>query len=166
MNQFSRRKSKSSFDDLDELWEEEGKDPDALDPSFVDSLSSKELGEVGELIAISYLEERGYRVLEHSYRCPEGEADLVCFDESDDSVVMVEVKTRRAGKRDVNSFYPEEAVDARKQRTYRRIASCYLMDHYPIRSIRFDVVGITVVCGTQANIKHFHNAFDWDVDSR
>ena len=56
MNQFSRRKSKSSFDDLDALWEEEGKDSDALDPSFVDSLSSKELGEVGELIAISYLE--------------------------------------------------------------------------------------------------------------
>ena len=95
---------------------------------------------LGELITIDYFNERGYTLLEQGYRCTEGEADLVLLDELDDVVVMAEVKTRRVALDCTTRVFPEEAVDAQKQRRYRRIASCYLMEHYPLKAIRFDAV--------------------------
>ena len=89
--------------------------------------------------------------------------DLVLLDELDDVVVMAEVKTRRVSLDCTTLFFPEEAVDAQKQRRYRRIASCYLMEHYPLKAIRFDAVGVTIRGGHIAEIEHQYNAFDWQV---
>ena len=127
-----------------------------------EQMSSKELGITGELIAASYLEERGYEVIEHGYRCPEGEADLIAYDFETDEVVLVEVKSRRA--RAGVDLCPEEAVDRAKQDRYRRIASCYLMDRFPVVSIRFDVVSIVFRSGREANITHFFSVFDWEAE--
>ena len=102
-------------------------------------------------------------MLEQGYRCAEGEADLVLLDELDDVVVMAEVKTRRVALVCNTRVFPEEAVDAQKQRRYRRIASCYLMEHYPLKAIRFDAVGVTIRGGHIAEIEHQYNAFDWQV---
>ena len=92
-----------------------------------------------------------------------GKADLVLLDELDDVVVMCEVKTRRVALECTTRVFPEEAVDAQKQRRYRRIASCYLMEHYPLKAIRFDAVGVTIRGGHIAEIEHQYNAFDWQV---
>ena len=89
--------------------------------------------------------------------------DLVLLDELDDVVVMAEVKTRRVALDCTTRVFPEEAVDAQKQRRYRRIASCYLMEHYPLKAIRFDAVGVTIRGGHIAEIEHQYNAFDWQV---
>lgn len=157
-----KRQSKSGR--LRELWEAGELDNVLITPDFVKQLSPRELGEFGELLAIDYFAERGYALLEHGYRCVEGEADLVLFDELDDLVVMAEVKTRRVPAEDTTRIFPEEAVSPKKQRRYRRIASCYLMEHYPIRAIRFDVVGITVRSGIVAEVDHLIDAFDWQVE--
>ena len=85
------------------------------------------------------------------------------LDELDDVVVMAEVKTRRVALDCTTRVFPEEAVDAQKQRRYRRIASCYLMEHYPLKAIRFDAVGVTIRDGHIAEIEHQYNAFDWQV---
>ena len=132
-------------------------------PEFIKGLSPRELGMLGELITIDYFNERGYTLLEQGYRCTEGEADLVLLDELDDVVVMAEVKTRRVALDCDTRVFPEEAVDAQKQRRYRRIASCYLMEHYPLKAIRFDAVGVTIRGGHIAEIEHQYNAFDWQV---
>lgn len=127
----------------------------------VDDLGTKQLGDLGESIAACYLVERGYEILEKNYRCHEGEADLIAYDPRTDAVVLVEVKTRRVRDLD-GEVYPEEAVDRRKRRRYRRIASCYLMERYPVRSIRFDVVAISIHTERTAGIEHILGAFDWD----
>ncbi len=85
------------------------------------------------------------------------------LDELDDVVVMAEVKTRRVALDCDTRVFPEEAVNAQKQRRYRRIASCYLMEHYPLKAIRFDAVGVTIRGGHIAEIEHQYNAFDWQV---
>ena len=105
----------------------------------------------------------GLRVTSIGDGCAEGEADLVLLDEIDDVVVMAEVKTRRVAVGCNTRVFPEEAVDAQKQRRYRRIASCYLMEHYPLKAIRFDAVGVTIRGGHIAEIEHQYNAFDWQV---
>ena len=135
---------KSKTQQLKERWEDGELDCGVMTPEFIKGLSSRELGMLGELITIDYFNERGYTLLEQGYRCTEGEADLVLLDELDDAVVMAEVKTQ-------------------KQRRYRRIASCYLMEHYPLKAIRFDAVGVTIRGGHIAEIEHQYNAFDWQV---
>lgn len=157
------KKTVSKSRRLKERWERGELDDSMLTPAFVDGLAPRELGMLGELLAIDYFEERGYRLLEHGYRCAEGEADLVLFDELDDLVVMVEVKTRRVPVCDNSRIFPEEAVNAKKQRRYRRIASCYVMEHFPVHAIRFDAVGVTIRAGRVAEVEHILQAFDWQV---
>ena len=65
-------------------------------PEFIETLTPKELGYLGEALACSYLEERGLEVVERQYRCREGEADIIAHDLDSDEIVLVEVKTRRA----------------------------------------------------------------------
>ena len=146
-----------------EMWERGDLDEGSLTPEFIGALTPRELGMVGEMIAIDYFDERGYVLLEHGYRCPEGEADLVLLDELDDLVVMAEVKCRRVSMSETSRIFPEEAVDCKKQRRYRRIASCYLMEHYPVKAIRFDALGVTVRAGHIAEVEHIMDAFDWQV---
>ena len=140
----SAASKKSKTQQLKERWENGELDCGAMTPEFIKGLSPRELGMLGELITIDYFNERGYTLLEQGYRCTEGEADLVLLDELDDVVVMAEVKTRRVALDCTTRVFPEEAVDAQKQRRYRRIASCYLMEHYPLKAIRFDAVGVTI----------------------
>lgn len=144
-------------------WHDAGLDLDASCPAIIESVSPHELGALGETLAISYLEHRGYEVLQHGYRCVEGEADLVAYDRAAEMLVLVEVKSRRAQKGDEDLF-PEEAVDVAKRNRYRRIASCYLMDHFPVQAIRFDVIAITFRQGQRARIEHLHDAFEWGAE--
>lgn len=132
-----------------------------LQGSLIDDLTPRELGDMGEEIAALYLCERGYEIVERNYRCVEGEADIVAFDMDAEEVVLVEVKTRRA-RHIADAPYPEEAVDERKRRRYRRIASCYAMAHFPVPSIRFDVIAVTLAPGCEAGVEHLFGAFDWD----
>ena len=148
----SAASKKSKTQQLKECWENGKLDCGAMTPEFIKGLSPRE-----------YFNERGYTLLEQGYRCTEGEADLVLLDELDDVVVMAEVKTRRVALDCSTRVFPEEAVDAQKQRRYRRIASCYLMEHYPLKAIRFDAVGVTIRGGHIAEIEHQYNAFDWQV---
>ena len=159
----SAASKKSKTQQLKERWENGELDCGAMTPEFIKGLSPRELGMLGELITIDYFNERGYTLLEQGYRCTEGEADLVLLDELDDVVVMAEVKTRRVALDCTTRVFPEEAVDAQKQRRYRRIASCYLREHYPLKAIRFDAVGVTIRGGHIAEIEHQYNAFDWQV---
>ena len=145
----SAASKKSKTQQLKERWENGELDCGAMTPEFIKGLSPRELGMLGELITIDYFNERGYTLLEQGYRCTEGEADLVLLDE-----LALDCNTR---------VFPEEAVDAQKQRRYRRIASCYLMEHYPLKAIRFDAVGVTIRGGHIAEIEHQYNAFDWQV---
>ncbi|MBE6469505.1 MAG: YraN family protein [Coriobacteriaceae bacterium] len=123
-------------------------------------LSRHELGELGEDIAAAHLADTGLVVIERNYRCSEGEADIVAVDEDEGSIVLVEVKTRRADAG--GGFFAEEAVDAAKRRRYRRIAAAYLMEHFPVPAIRFDVIAVTVPKGGPIEVHHVPGAFDWD----
>ncbi len=95
------------------------------------------LGRTGERLAAGALVKRGYRVLEHNFRCSYGEIDIVAEEGAD--LVFVEVKTRRG-----QSYgRPEEAVTWRKARKLAEVASSYLDQHAcSDRSWRIDVVAV------------------------
>ncbi len=55
-------------------------------------MSTKITGNYGEDLAVKYLKEQGYEILERNYLIRGGEIDIVCKDK--DTLVFVEVKTR------------------------------------------------------------------------
>lgn len=99
--------------------------------------SPRMLGQIGERLALQTLEQRGYHVLQRSFRCKLGEIDLVA--EERDDLVFVEVKTRRG-----SAFgLPEEAVTWKKQRKLIAVAGFYRDLHNCAgRSWRIDVVAV------------------------
>ena len=98
------------------------------------STSSK--GRKGEALAAAFLSDRGYRVIAQNVRVPGGEIDLVCVESG--ILVFVEVK-RREGSSFGSAL---SAVDARKRRKLRMIASDYAQIVAPTARVRFDIVTI------------------------
>jgi putative endonuclease len=124
----------------------------------IDQWTSREVGREGETIAALYLSRRGYEVVARNWRCVKGEADIVAID--GDTHVLVEVKTRvQVGEED---SIPELAVDGAKQRRYRDLGLVYLMDNPDVRSVRFDVIAVSIVGEKCARLRHLMAAFSWD----
>jgi putative endonuclease len=93
-------------------------------------------GRKGEELAAAFLTSRGYHVVARNVRVPGGEIDLVCVESG--TLVFVEVK-----RREVSSFGTAlAAVDARKRRKLRMIASDYAQIVAPMARVRFDIVTI------------------------
>ena len=112
------------------------------------------LGAHGERIAVAYLTERGFAVLDRNWRCREGELDIVARD--GDAIVFCEVKTRRA----VGFGHPVEAVTPAKQRRLRLLAHRWLASHDEhAPDLRFDVVGVLVRGRGPAVVTHLPAAF-------
>jgi putative endonuclease len=114
----------------------------------------RRLGERGENAAADFLERNGMRVVERNWRCPAGEIDIVALDE--DSVVLVEVKTRRTVKKGT----PEEAITPAKRRRYAKLASAYLQSAgLSGTALRFDVITLLVLAENRALLRHHRAAF-------
>ena len=107
------------------------------------------LGAQGESIAAAHLEALGLRITGRNFRTRYGELDLIA--EDGDTLVFVEVKTRRGGAFGT----PEEAVTARKREHLAKAAGLYLQDRgLESREWRIDVVGIALQRNGPAVINH------------
>lgn len=144
---------------LDGGIEDARRELDGLRGRKSETLTAAELGRLGEILAAMYLDERGYSIEQLNYRCPDGEADIVAYDPEGEQMVLVEVKTRRGGP---EGCFPEEAVDRRKRNRYRRIAAQYALDRFPVTSLRFDVIAISVTGSHEARLRHIFNLFGWE----
>lgn len=77
----------------------------------------KQIGKQGEDIAVRYLEQQGYRILNRNYHSRYGEIDVIC--ERQRVIIFVEVKTRRSESYGT----AEEAVTRVKQQRLRETIS-------------------------------------------
>lgn len=111
------------------------------------------LGDRGERLASRYLRSQGLRIITRGYWTSQGEIDLIARD--GDSLVFVEVKTRRRGQ-------PAEAVTPEKQRRLTRAALRFLKQHDLLEVPgRFDIIAIVWPDDRQPpKIEHFRNAFE------
>lgn len=118
--------------------------------------TTNDIGDRGENVAASFLEENGYRVLERNYRFERNEVDLVCLDpDQGGEIVFVEVKTRTG-----RGYGPPEAsVTEEKKAALVEVSRAYLHERQLEGApARFDVIGILVDDG-EPEIKHYENAF-------
>lgn len=111
------------------------------------------IGNTGEDLATSYLEEKGYKILDRNFRYRKGEIDIIAYEKG--YIVFIEVKTRRNNKYGL----PREAVDFHKQKQIYFTAKVYLNSKNKFDSlIRFDV--IEVYFDNPPKFVHIKNAFD------
>ena len=117
--------------------------------------SNRSKGKQAEEVAASYLESKGYTILDRNYYFQHAEVDIVAL--GDDYIVFVEVKSRK------NNHFgrPEEALDYVKQNNVIKAAEAWLHERKMTGAfIRFDVIAITQEDSNKTpDIRHFDNAF-------
>lgn len=111
------------------------------------------LGKKGESLAVKYLKERGYTIVETNFRYERAEIDVIAKEKN--VLVFVEVKTRRK-----NSLgEPEDSVTLRKRDQIIKAAEGYLYKrNLPEIECRFDVIAIKQSNG-EMEISHFKDVF-------
>lgn len=102
-------------------------------------INKRKIGTKYETLAVNYLRQCGYQILERNFYCKFGEIDIVA--KKDVYLVFVEVKYRSS----TDYGAPQEAVDVRKQRRISNASSYYLYRHHCTADtpVRFDVVAVT-----------------------
>ena len=118
------------------------------------TLARQQLGKIGEDLAVSELERRGYAITARRYRTPCGEIDIVA--ECEGVLVFVEVKAQ--GRRRIR--HRGRSRDPWKQRRLTRMANDYLTRERVVdRPCRFDVVTV-MFDRPEPIIEVYENAFD------
>ena len=109
------------------------------------------LGQWGERVAVRFLADGGWQIIERNWRCRYGEIDLIVHDPRAGVVAFVEVKTRRT-----DAFGgPLAAVDHRKAARLRRLAGQWLQEHpHQAAVVRVDVVAVWHRAGRAPLVQH------------
>jgi putative endonuclease len=119
------------------------------------SRERKSLGDFGERVAAAHLEAKGYRIVERDFHVREAQIDLVAHDGN--TVVFVEVRTRRGGERGMAAL----SVNARKARQLLAAAGWYVAEHPEVSELeqRIDVVTVELARdGKLLGVTHIEDA--------
>lgn len=111
-----------------------------------------ELGDKGEQIAIDFLLEKGYKILEKNYRHLKAEVDVIALKE--ETLVAVEVKTR------TSAYFgnPEEFVSPKKIKLLVSAIDYYVVQRDLDVEVRFDIIAI-IQNKNQTKVEHLEDAF-------
>ena len=115
-------------------------------------VSTREIGEMAELLAQQHLLKLGYELLDTNWHYGHLELDIIAKD--GDELVVVEVKSRNG----IRYEHPSEAVTNAKIRRIVEAADAYILEKDIDFETRFDV--ITVIFFQQKHeLEHFKDAF-------
>jgi putative endonuclease len=124
------------------------------------TLARQRLGRDAEEAVARRLQRQGFRLLARNARSRFGEIDLIALEGR--TLAFIEVKAGRAGAM-AGPERPVLAVDGRKRRRLRRLATAWLAEtrYLPdFAELRFDVVGVSVGAdGRMLEIEHIRAAF-------
>jgi putative endonuclease len=121
---------------------------------------TKKIGKIGEEIAVKFLKEKGYQILDRNYRfqipgdLQRGEIDIVA--KKEDTICFVEVKTLKNPKIEI---FPEEKINFSKKKKLIATAESWLIKNkIPLDSKwQIDVISVEIKEG-KTKISHFENA--------
>lgn len=111
-----------------------------------------ELGKAGENSAAKFLAERKFILLHRNWRQGKHEVDIIALDGT--VLVFVEVKTRSTYR----FGFPDESVNAKKEKMLVEAAEIFLELENLENEIRFDLISI-VKNESQEKIYHIVDAF-------
>ncbi|MEM9082907.1 MAG: YraN family protein [Planctomycetota bacterium] len=125
------------------------------------SLSTAQVGAMGERIAARYLASEGMRVIERNTDMTGGEIDLIALDQDQKTVVFVEVKTRRLPSDRHERYRPEVSITPQKRKKLVRLAERVTRDRgWEDRQKRIDVIAVELASRAAPVIRHHRAAVD------
>ncbi len=113
---------------------------------------NNELGKQAEILAVNYLKEKSFEILERNWRAGHKEVDIIC--RKNELVIFVEVKFRTS-----TAFgLPETFVNPKKIQLLKQVAAVYLENNAKLIPIRFDIIAIAKTLDP-SSILHIEDAF-------
>lgn len=112
-------------------------------------MNTRVIGSLQEDLAISYLKENGFEILERNFKCKIGEIDVIA--KKDNVIRFIEIKYRKdniAG----GAFY---AINNKKLVKISKIASFYIMIH----NLTDSMFSIDALLIEDDNITYLENVF-------
>jgi putative endonuclease len=111
-----------------------------------------ELGKKGEKLAVDFLLENDYKILEKNYRYLKAEVDIIA--QKENILAVVEVKTR-------SSDYfgnPQDFVNPKKIKLLLSAIDYYVVEKDLDVEVRFDIIAI-ILQKNNTKIEHLKDAF-------
>lgn len=119
-----------------------------------DGMYNKNVGNFGEMLVITYLENLNYKILEKNYNTKFGEIDIIAKDK--DEYVFIEVKTRTSNKYGM----PSESVNINKEQHIQNSSKVYIfLNNLENKYIRYDVIEVYFINKSKYYINHLKNNF-------
>jgi putative endonuclease len=114
--------------------------------------STKNIGDKWEVIAIKYLQNKWYKILDTNYKFWRfWEVDIIA--KNNDLIIFFEVKYRN----NIKFWIPEEAIIKSKLKKCRKTVEYYVVkNNYDFENIRFDVITI-LKWSISYKLKHYKN---------
>ncbi len=95
-----------------------------------------ELGKLGEELAVDFLKNNGYTILETNWTFQKAEIDIIA--QINDTLAIIEVKTRST----IEFGLPQEAVTAKKIKLLTKAIDNYVVEKDLDFNVRFDIISI------------------------
>jgi putative endonuclease len=111
-----------------------------------------ELGKIGEELAVDFLIEKGYEILETNWMFQKAEVDIIA--QKENILVVVEVKTRSS----VDYGLPQDFVKPKKIKLLVKAINEYVITNDLDVEVRFDIIAIHAK-EKQFEIEHLEDAF-------
>ncbi|QBA65534.1 endonuclease [Muriicola soli] len=112
----------------------------------------QELGKIGEDMAVEWLRNKGYSIMERNFRFGKAEIDILA--EKEGILAVVEVKMRRRGYLGVLA----DAVSLKQRNRIIRAADHYVLANDLDVEVRFDVI-LLLHENQKFNLEHLKAAF-------
>jgi len=111
-----------------------------------------ELGKKGEQLAVDYLINNNYNIIERNYRFDKAEVDIIA--KKNETLAIIEVKTRSTS----DFGNPQDFVKPKQIQRLVKAVDEYVTENDLDVEIRFDIIAI-VKTGKAYDIEHLENAF-------
>lgn len=111
-----------------------------------------DLGRLGEDLAVDYLQQNGYSILETNWVFQKAEIDIIA--QKNDTLAVIEVKTRSS----VDFGLPQDFVSPKKIQLLVKAVNAYVLSKDLDATVRFDIIAIHKETGGY-QVQHIEDAF-------
>lgn len=111
-----------------------------------------ELGKIGEQLAVDFLIENGYTILERNWHFQKAEIDILA--NKNNILAVVEVKTRSS----LDFGLPQDFVKPKKIQLLLKAVNSYINDREIDFEVRFDIIAIHKTPKSTV-VEHLEDAF-------
>jgi putative endonuclease len=119
---------------------------------YLNMAEHNELGKFGEELAVAFLQQNGYEILETNWTFQKAEIDIIA--QKENTLAVVEVKTRSS----IEFGLPQDFVKPKKIQLLVKAVNEYVISNDLDVEVRFDIVSIYKE-GKEYKLEHIEEAF-------